>query len=1198
MKKPFIHLHTHSEFSLLKSSSRIADLIKETKNMGMPGLAITDLGNMYAAIDFFNQCKSAEIKPIIAIEMILANKSRHIKKTPDLDGTSSLLIYAKSYEGYETIMKLTSIAWTQGYHDGFARIDLEVLQKHNKDIIIVMTQKKGRVLQFLKEKKRNKALEYINELKNLVGAENLYLEVVNHGLEQDLIDNKDFRELSNETKIALVASNDTYYTYKEDSDSHEVLMCIADKITLADPNHPKFVNREFYFKTPEQMYELMQGYEDACENTLKIFNDCNCELKFGALYLPEFEIPDGYNEDSFLKQECLDQIPNRYPEAIILELLDCLIKSDQSLKEINFTDMSREQKLEFTSQKIDERLEYELSIIKQMGFPAYFLIVADFIMASKNMGIPVGPGRGSAAGSIVAYLTGITDLCPMKYGLYFERFLNPNRVSMPDVDIDFCFRRREESIEYCKKKYGIEKVCQIITYGKLKSKAVIKDVARVLEVPFDVANLISKAVPDDAKNLAQGLETSLELQKFRDQYENLFSVALRLEGLARHTGLHAAGLVISPKIVSDFVPVSGYDNGICSQYDGSVLESQGLLKMDFLGLSTLTVIADAVKHIKENRNIELDILKIPLDDNKVFEMLSATYTAGIFQVDSNLFKGILRKCSLVEFEDIIALVALGRPGPLGSGMVDTYIDNKKDPENIEYPLYELMQKTKKPSEVLVGVDIAMKNLLKETYGIILYQEQVMNSAVLMSGYTMAMADELRRAMGKKKKSEMDRHRDLFVQGALKNDIPEDTSNHIYDLIAKFAEYGFNKSHSACYGLITYQTAFLKVNYPQEFMAAAMTDKYQSQESISYLADDCERMKIPILSPDINNPSFAFMVDEKDIIFGMGAIKDVGEKAIEMIELANSDGPFISIRDFCCRVDLFAVNKKVVEHLIKVGAFDKLEGTRNQKLKLVASAIAEGQVYQKNQKIGQKSLFEAKGKIRNIRDKLDDDLSVSTVEQLEWEKELTGIYFSGHPLDEYRPFLQKTIKTSIHQISDMVDGSKVVLGGLLSDFKRRVSKKGEEWISFTLSDFGSTLDCKVFSRQFKKVTFRVDNDQVVLLSGTKKVDEFRQQVQFFVEDMELVDYIHESAKWSMDLCLHLNKDDIDDHFFESLKSIVTKHKGKKDLNIHYRVQGYDVFLDLKQDYKVSGNLSCMQELDALLSDEKVEIKLTPPVSKFR
>lgn len=1198
MEKPFVHLHTHSEFSLLKASSRLGDLIKLTKELGMPGLAITDLGNIYAAIDFFNKCKAADLKPIIAIEMIVANKSRHVKKTPDLQGNSSILIYAKNYDGYQTLMKLTSIAWTQGYHDGFPRIDLEVLEKYHKDIIIVIAQKKGRVLQFLKEKKRDQAIEYIENLKSLVGQENLYLEVVNHGLEDDIVDNKNFRELSNATNTPLVASNDSYYTYKEDSDSHEVLMCIADKVTLADPSHPKFVNREFYFKTPDEMYDLMQGYEDACENTMKIFDACNCELKFGALYLPQFEIPQEHDEDSFLKQECLDQIPYRYPEPVILELLDCLIKSDQSLKEINFDDMNRDERLKFTRQKIDDRLDFELSVIKQMGFPAYFLIVADFIMASKKMGIPVGPGRGSAAGSIVAYLTGITDLCPMKYGLYFERFLNPNRVSMPDVDIDFCFRRREESIEYCKDKYGIEKVCQIITYGKLKSKAVIKDVARVLEVPFDVANLISKAVPDDANNLAQGLETSLELQKFRDQYENLFSVALRLEGLARHTGLHAAGLVISPKIVSDYVPVSGYDNGVCSQYDGSVLESQGLLKMDFLGLSTLTVIADAVEHIKSNRNIELDILKIPLDDKGVFEMLSGTHTAGIFQVDSNLFKGILRKCSLVEFEDIIALVALGRPGPLGSGMVDTYIENKKDPEHIEYPLYELMQKTKKPSEALVDVDIAMKNLLKETYGIILYQEQVMNSAVLMSGYTMAMADELRRAMGKKKKSEMDRHRDLFVQGALKNDIPEETSNHIYDLIAKFAEYGFNKSHSACYGFITYQTAYLKANYPQEFMAAAMTDKYQSQESIAYLADDCERMKLPILAPDVNNPHFEFTVDGDKILFGMGAIKDVGEKAIEMIQLASKDGPFTSIRDFCCRVDLFAVNKKVVENLIKVGAFDELTGTRAQKLQIVASSIAEGQVYQKNKKIGQRSLFEVKGGTRDLQDKLDDKISASSVEQLEWEKELTGIYFSGHPLDEYRPFLQKTIKTSIHQMSDMVDGSKVILGGLLSDFKRRVNKKGEDWISFTLSDFGSSVDCKVFSRQFKRVTFRVDNDQVILLSGMKKVDEFRQQVQFFVEDMELVDYIHESAKWSMDLCLHLDKHDINDQFFKSLSGIISNHGGKKDINIHYRVQGYDVFLDLDKDYKISGNLSSLQQLDALLGDEKVEINITAPVTKFR
>lgn len=1141
----FVHLHVHSEFSLLKASSRISDLVQKAVEFGQPALAITDLGNMFAAVDFFNSCKKAGIKPLMALELIVTDGSRHVKKIPDMQENHSLLLYAKNYGGYESLMKLSSIAWTEGYHF-LPRVDEEVLKAHAHDLICVIAQKKGKPRALLSKGKKELAVEYINQKKEQFGQANLYLEIVNHNLHEDDKLNQDFRELSELTGVPLVATNDTYYTIKEDAEAHEILMAIDEKMTISDPRRPRFVNREFYFKNTSDMQALFEDFPDACENTLRIAKECNVELQFDNLFLPRFPIPENYDEDSFLEYKCREALEKRYDQI---------------------------------TDEIIQRLDFELSVIRKMGYSAYFLIVADFIQAARDRGIPVGPGRGSAAGSMVSYLLGITNLDPLQYGLFFERFLNPDRISMPDIDIDFCFRRREEVIDYVKEKYGAEKVAQIITYGKLKSKAVLKDVARVMEIAFDEANEISKAVPADVKNLEQALEESVEMQRWQDQYPKLFDVAMKLEGLARHTGIHAAGVVIAPEEVSDFVPLAGFGNNISTQYDGSVLESQGLLKMDFLGLSTLTVIEDALRYVESNRSIKLDIDTIPLDDSKVFEILSNAHTAGLFQVDSDLFKSILVEMRPKRFEDIIALVALGRPGPLGMGMDKVYCESSHDPEKISYP------------------HIKLEELLKETYGVLLYQEQVMNTAVILGGYTMAEADDLRKVMGKKIVDKMPLHRDKFVQGAAQlHSIEESTSNEIFNLMATFAQYGFNKSHSAAYGLICYQTAFLKAHYTQEFMAAALTDKYDSQEQVCYLIEDCQRMDIPIIGPNVNVSRFEFTVDGDKILFGLGAIKEVGSRAIETIINARDQGDFVSLRDFCYRVDLFTVNKKVIENLIKVGAFDGIPGERSQKLEALDGFIKEGQQFQKNKKSGQRFLFETKGEQQNLDDGLLTTHKDSRVEQLAWEKELTGIYFSGHPLDEYRFMLEKAVDARCRDMRNLADSTPVLAGGMISNFRRRVNKKGEDWITFRISDFSGSVDCVIFARQFKKVTFKVVDDQVVFVSGAKKLQSFNGEPQIIVEDMELIDFVHESARWKLNAYLTLDERHSHLSKLEELKKILEDHAGNEDLHLHYRCQGYNVRMALPSNLRIKPHLGLFKELDHVFGSESLQLKLNPPVYK--
>ncbi len=1337
MSRSFVHLHVHSEYSLLQSSARIKDLARIAGEQGSEALAITDYGAMFGAIELTNALKGGP-KPIFGFEGMHTVGSRHNRRLQPVQENHTLVFLAKTFEGYEALMKLSSRGHTEGSFQDVPRIDDELLNTYHRDVIAILPQARGRLKWHLKKGERQQAHLYIRSMIERYGRENVFLEVLNHGLSEEVELNQVFREMAREEKIELVATNDVYYTRREDAEAHEILMAIREKMTLSDPRRPRMPSSEYFFKSPDEMWALFEGYEDACENTLRIAGMCNAGLKFGELYLPRLPLPEdvtrldslsisgtsdvsGLENADWVEAELDREIRSIALNLFPLELRDSekllsgsyrsvlvdksirpsesltlsrlqklpeelgpwlrtlcdgiedlkLIEGDEdglfslvssgpvdqkklaqvlkrfeemavrlcpigmkrhsdtiwldygkeqlnpqkmpegaparlldSLKEIPFAIELRRfclKRIPFRYEKIessirevieaqekankeagslikpldiilDERLDFELNVIKIMGFSAYFLIVADFINASKDVGIPVGPGRGSAAGALVAYLTGITDICPLRYGLYFERFLNPERISMPDIDIDFCFRRREESIEYCRKLYGDEKVAHIVTFGRLKTKAVLKDVARVLEVPFQEANEISKAVPEDPKikNLDMALEASAELRRWADQYPQLFDVARRLANLARQTGLHAAGIVISPDDVDAYVPVCGSGTDRATQFDGGVLESQGLLKMDFLGLSTLTVIQDAVQMIRKSRGIELDINEIPLDDPKVFDMLCRAHTAGLFQVDSRLFQGILRDMQPKRFEDIIALVALGRPGPLGSGMVDTYCEGSRDASTVTYP------------------HAMLEELLEETYGVILYQEQVMNSAVILAGYTMAQADQLRRAMGKKKPEEMKMHRDIFMSGGLKRGIPEEKSSEIFDLIAKFAEYGFNKSHSACYGMICYQTCWLKANYPAEFMAAAMTDKIDNQVQLAYLHEDCKRMGIEFLPADINQSELYFSVRGEAIVYGLGAVKEVGTRAVETMIAGREKKPYQSLRDFCSRLDPALVSKKAIENLIKVGAFDSLGGQRGAYLEVLDRYVAESVEFQRTLRSGQRMLF----KPDFSKDDLPRKTISSRVEELAWEKALTGIWFSGHPLDEYRLWLESACQKTIRDVLDGEDGP-VVLGGMISGFERRINKDGEDWIRFRLSDFSASIDCMVYAREFKRVTFKVLDDQVVVVYGMRRQSSGNFRPGFQAQEMELVPRLHDSARWNLEFNLYLQSQDVTDELIRQIKYLVAQKSGKQKLGIFCKTQGYEVELGMKT--RIEASLEGYRQLADALGSSRLGIRLMPPVS---
>ena len=1000
--RPFVHLHVHTQYSLFDGLCKIPDMVKRAKELNMPAVAITDHGNMYGVIYLYKEAVAQGIKPILGCEVYMTRGSRFEKKTKER--LCHLILLAKDNKGYHNLIKIVSKGFVDGennYHK--PRVDYDLLEQYHEGLIAMSACIEGHIQQDILNHNEEGAKRTLDRLVSIFGKDDFYLEVQNHGIPEEKVVRTVFKRWSREYGLKLVATNDYHYIDPSDAAAQEVKLCISTGSTLDDPSHFRFYNNEFYMKSGDEMADLFADMPEALDTTLEIADKCNVEISFDERHLPQFPVPEGETDSSYLRKLCEQALPEKY-DPITAE--------------------------------VRQRLDYELGVIDTMGFPSYFLIVWDYVKYARDHEIPVGPGRGSAAGSVVAYLLGITGLDPLKYDLLFERFLNPERVTMPDIDMDFCYENRGRVIDYVTRKYGVDHVSQIITFGTLAAKAVLRDVGRVLDIPLSEVNRIVKLVPNE---LGMTLDKALKMSKeFREEYEHnatvhrLVDFGKSLEGLVRHSSTHAAGVVISAVPVDDYVPVQYSKEGdLTTQYEKDLVEELGLLKMDFLGLRTLTVIGDAVKMIKKDHGIDLDINAIPLDDPATCQLLTEGDTAGVFQMESSGITNLVKELAPKHFEDMIPLVALYRPGPLGSGMVDDFIKGSHGEKKVTY-LHPLLEP-----------------ILKDTYGVILYQEQVMQIASVMGGFSLGQADLLRRAMGKKKESILVAQRANFLAGTRKNEIPDDIANKVFDLMVYFAGYGFNKSHSAAYAYVAWQTAYLKAHYRPEFMAATMTSMINDVSKISYYVAECRRHGVQVLSPDVNASVSMFSVQDGAIRFGLSGVKSVGSNAIDAIVKAReAGGPFTSLGDFCSRVDYHIVNKRALESLIKCGALDHLDCNRRQMLS-VSKTILDDLEYERRRGggAGQISLFDMGSQSGQNEIAIPALEEFPLIELLNMEKDMAGMYLSGHPIDEYAPFARSVNADKISDIMNTEEGryrdrSKVRLIVTVNKNKTQLTKNNK------------------------------------------------------------------------------------------------------------------------------------------------------------
>ena len=1058
----FTHLHVHTEYSLLDGSNKIKEYVARVKELGMDSAAITDHGVMYGCIDFYRAAKEAGIRPILGCEVYVAPGSRFDKEA---GGSSSgryyhLVLLAENNQGYANLMKIVSKGFVEGYYYK-PRVDLELLRQYHEGIIALSACLAGEVARYLTRSMYEDAKEAALRYQEIFGENNFFLELQDHGIAQQQMVNQQLMRLHEETGIPMVATNDVHYTYQDDVESHDILLCLQTGKKLADEDRMRYEGGQYFVKSPQEMAELFPYALEALENTHKIAMRCNVEIEFGVTKLPRYDVPEGYTAWEYLNKLCFEGLQERYQPV---------------------------------TEELKERLTYELNTIQNMGYVDYFLIVWDFIKYARDHDIMVGPGRGSAAGSLVSYTLGITKLDPIKYDLLFERFLNPERVSMPDIDIDFCFERRQEVIDYVVRKYGKDRVVQIVTFGTLAARGVIRDVGRVMDLPYAQVDTIAKMIPNELNiTIDKALKMNPELARVYaqdEQIHHLIDMAKRLEGLPRHTSMHAAGVVISQKDVDEYVPLSRASDGtITTQFTMTTLEELGLLKMDFLGLRTLTVIQNAVHLIEKDTGIRLDMDKIDYDDKKVLDSIGTGKTDGIFQIESPGMKNFMKELKPQSLEDIIAGISLYRPGPMD--FIPQYIRGKNHPETITYDCPQL------------------ESILKPTYGCIVYQEQVMQIVRSLAGYTLGRSDLVRRAMSKKKASVMEKERQNFVYGneaegvpgCIVNGIEEKVANKIYDDMIDFAKYAFNKSHAAAYAVVSYQTAYLKYYYPVEFMAALMTSVIDNPSKVSEYILSCRKMGIQILPPDINCGEGAFSVDGNSIRYGLSAIKSVGKPVIRaIVEERKAGGIFQNMKDFVTRMTGREINKRAIENFIKAGAFDCLEGNRHQKMmvypRIVDSVVQEG----KNAMAGQMTLFDIVGE----EDKKAFEISLPDVPEydkealLAFEKEVLGVYISGHPLENYTAMMEKNITaiTSDFQPDDEIgaarvrDGQSVVVGGIITEKTVKYTKNNKVMAFLTLEDLVGTVEIIVFPRDYEKNHLLMDEESKVFIRGRVAAEDER------------------------------------------------------------------------------------------------------------
>ncbi len=1030
----FVHLHNHTEYSLLDGAARITDLLEQAKNFGMGALAITDHGNMYGVINFYKAALKIGIKPIIGCEVYVAPTSRKIRAEVDGEKYFHLILLAENNEGYRNLVKLVSLAATEGFYYK-PRVDKEILKKYHRGLIALSACVAGEIPKAILKQNISRATELVNEYVEIFGRNNFFLELQNHGLDEEKIVREELIKISRVLNIPLVATNDAHYVRRADSEFQDILLCIQMNKTVDDKHRLRFPSDDYYLKSAGEMRLLFAEIPEACDNTLKIAARCDVTFEFGKLHLPIYPLPKNFKSDiEYLRKLCREKLCTRY---------------------LLFTD------------EIMTRLDYELDIINRMGYAGYFLIVWDFIDFAKRNGIAVGPGRGSAAGSIVAYILGITEIDPLEFNLLFERFLNPERVTMPDIDIDFCYIRRDEVIEYVKNFYGEERVAQIVTFGTMAAKAVVRDVVRALNIPYAEGSRIVAMIPNELKiTLEKALQTSRDLAR---EYENnaqvrrVIDFAKMLEGLPRHSSTHAAGIVISKLPLTNYVPVQISNDTLVTQYDKDTIEELGLLKMDFLGLRTLTIIDEAIANVQQTRGIKIDITKIPLRDKLTAEMLSAGKTGAVFQMESAGMTKLVRDLKPEGFADLIPTVALYRPGPLGSGMVEDFINGKHGVKKPEY------------------LHPKLEPILKETFGVILYQEQVMQIVQALAGFTLGQADLLRRAMGKKKAEILLAQKTNFLAGCAANNVDKDLAAKIFELLLHFADYGFNKSHSAAYGLIAWQTAYLKAHYPVEFMAAMLSSVMDSDKVNNYI-DVAKNMGLKILPPDINLSGVHFQVERGAIRFALSAIKNIGETTISgLVKVRESGGEFKSLLDFCKRIDLRNFNKRAIENLIKCGAFDCIDSRRTALLASLDAAFLEGSIVQENKASGQVSLFDdEKFSISNYS--VPEIPEKSRLEILNDEKEALGFYMSGNPLDEFADKVSGLFKIGEIKRGENFSGKNIKIGGMIIDLRQITTKKGEMMAYITLEDLSGKLSVKIFPNVFDSCVNFIMVDEIVVIEG--------------------------------------------------------------------------------------------------------------------
>ena len=1038
----FTHLHVHTEYSLLDGASKIPELVAYAKELGMDSLAITDHGVMYGAVEFYQECTKAGIKPIIGCEVYLA-KGSHLDMTEKT--RYHLILLAENDIGYHNLMKIVSKGQLEGFYYK-PRVDKDILRTYSEGIICLSACIAGEVPRLINSGNMDGARRCVQEYIDIFGKDNYFLEIQNHDIPEEKTAAEGLRQLAQEFGIGLVATNDLHYVRREDAEAQDVLLCIQTTSNVDDPGRMRFPNDSFYLKSAEEMEELFGGYPEALENTCRIADRCNVKLEFGHLLLPEFPVPDGFDAVSYLRHLCEEALPERY---------------------------------EVVDETVRKRLDFELDIINTMGYACYFLIVWDFINYCRSHDIPVGPGRGSAAGSIVAYLLRITNIEPLRYHLLFERFLNPERVSMPDIDTDFCYVKRNQVLDYVVRRYGQERVSQIITFGTLQARAAVRDVGKALGMSYTSVDEVAKMIPRELGiTLDKALKSSNDFKRAyesRPEVKKLVDLARSVEGLPRNAGTHAAGVIIAPRDLRDYVPLQqGSDSGVITQYDKNKVEELGLLKMDFLGLRTLTVIGDCIQFIKETTGETVDIDNIPLHDKETCEMLCRGETACVFQLESAGITKLVMDLAPESFEDLIPLVALYRPGPLGTGMAEDFIAGRHGQRTAEV-LHPLMEP-----------------ILEDTYGVILYQEQVMQITSALAGFTLGQADILRRAMGKKKAKELDSMRASFIEGAKRlHDIPGELSDRIFSLLQHFAGYGFNKSHSVAYALVAYETAYLKAHWRAQYYAAFLNSVIGDSDKLSWYISVCKNDNIKILAPDVNESGRDFTVlPNKTIRFGLAGIKSTGGAAVEAIISARSEGgPFTSLTDFCCRVNMRVVNKRVVEHLIKSGAMDSFGARRSQLLAVIDQAIDLGAACQRDRANGQLGLFGDDQTFGMEEIRLPQLPEIPKQTLLQYEKELLGFYVTDHPLSEYKEVMQRFMP--LHQFigeTQVQDNQFVRVAGIISGCTIKTTKSGDTMALLTLEDFTGRFPVIVFPKSYQACIRDVFEDNVVSIDGRFSVDE--------------------------------------------------------------------------------------------------------------